>query len=82
MGLSMKYQLRIIKWADSYTIDGWNKEINLDPCIVISVGWVVKEDDIHIALAPTISNFEDEPDSKYAEVLVIPKVSIISSDLQ
>lgn len=73
--------LVVIEWVDSCGSSGWHSPDDFEdwdgPSLCISIGWVMKETETGIALAPHISNI-DRRDERVDGLFMIPKVAITS----
>jgi hypothetical protein len=54
--MSAKFPIVAVAWDDAKAIDGWGEEDDtLEPCIVLSVGFLVKKTPKYIVLAQDIA---------------------------
>lgn len=69
-------KLMIVKWQDHFSRSGWHntEPADLEPLQVETVGWLVGEDDVMIALATSVSS-SDRSDFSVS----ILKVAIIDT---
>ena len=73
-------KIEIIKWLDSYGVGpAWTvlDEIILEPAIIISVGFIAKEDENNVLVVPHVSSHKEEDGKDGCGDMVIPKVCII-----
>jgi hypothetical protein len=72
-----RYPLVEIKWDDAAASNSWERTENmsLDPQIVITVGFVVKENKKHMVIASTYD------DSHVNAAIQIPKSMVVSRKL-
>lgn len=63
-----------IQWMDSASADGWHREEDLErePLVCESVGWLVLENDKMRVLAGSISDSD-----QFAVLMYIPNVSVL-----
>lgn len=61
-------------WEDSHTIDGWQNpdEIALDGCKILTIGFVVKEDECFIAVSPSRTEAGDT-----CSTITVPKINLL-----
>lgn len=70
--------LLMIEWVDSCGSSGWHSPADYEdwePSACVSVGWLMRETDQGLAIAPHVSNV-DERDEKVDGLFMIPKVAI------
>lgn len=74
-----KREIKLIKWRDSRGVSAhWNVVSNIKNdgiCRMESVGWVIKETDDHICIAPHMG-LEQDGDHQVCGEMHIPKVCI------
>ncbi|MEO7099080.1 MAG: hypothetical protein ABI162_06940 [Luteolibacter sp.] len=68
----MKNPIEFIQWHDSYVSSGWTArdEVSLGPVLCTTVGFLVSEDDTHVAIASTIQG------NDFNAAITIPKSTI------
>lgn len=70
-------KFELIEWVDSRgATDRWARINDLadhDCCKMISVGWVIAEDDTEMQVAPHVGIEDDVEDAQVCGVMVIPK---------
>lgn len=78
----IQYPIRytLIEWLDSRgSTDRWARLDDLrdnDCCKMISVGWIIIENDTEVHVAPHIGVEDEIEDAQFSGVMVIPKISI------
>lgn len=67
-----------IEWIDSYTLESWNEEdeIDLSEDLIITIGFMAKENDDFISIA----NSWDPYRKAFNCIMIIPKICIRSRD--
>ena len=72
-------KLYLIEWRDSKSVQGWRhyEDINLEPLLCTTVGFVVAEDDKDITVGASFC----EASEAYAEIVTIPKECIVKKKL-
>lgn len=69
-----------IDWVDSRGVtDHWSRIDDLEdnePCNMVSVGWVFKEDEKQIQIAPHVGLEDDVAERQVSGVMTIPKQCI------
>jgi hypothetical protein len=71
----------VVTWRDAYSVDEWTDLKAAEPIedhVVETSGYLVKEDDRYLMLAPTISHEPSDGSWTIACVMAIPKGCIIS----
>ena len=70
----------LVEWLDSRgATDRWARIEDLkdnDCCKMISVGWVISENETELQIAPHIGLEDDVSDAQFCGVMSIPKISI------
>lgn len=79
----VNYPLVAVQWVDSCSPDGgwtYSKQIvrDYDPSVVRSVGWLVRETDAALVLAPHVANPNDADSEQVDGLMAIPKVAIVA----
>lgn len=72
----MKYPCVYVEWHDATSIDAWDDEseaIKMQPHLIRSVGWLIKEDKKSL----TIALSWDEQGEQVSQYLVIPRTWIV-----
>ncbi len=77
-------KLEAIYWVDSRGVtDRWARVDELednDTCSMVSVGWVFKEDDKQLQIAPHVGLEDDIDERQVSGVMTIPKQCITKRD--
>lgn len=85
MSKKIEKELVKIKWLDSRGVnDRWERLSDSEEekvCVCISVGYIIKESDKLVKIAPHIADEEDVEDFQYVGSMTIPKCSIVSRRL-
>lgn len=70
----MDWQVEVIEWVDPHSVDPWTelKDLELDPCKIISVGQVIKETKSVVVLS---LNFQ-ATENNVSCTMIIPKECI------
>lgn len=67
-------KIELIYWLDARSEDAWTDKINMEVCIIRTVGFVIEETEDVLCVVSSIDNFTGQ----YAGILYIPKVAITS----
>lgn len=75
-GLVLDWKVEIVHWVDPHSLDPWTDidEINLKPCDIHSVGYVLKENKESLVLSLNVN--DENKDASC--IMIIPKVCIKS----
>lgn len=66
-------KMAIVTWLDAHTVDGWDENIDSDPRVCTTAGYLIKETDKVVVIANSI---DIKLPVTYACAMTIPKCSI------
>lgn len=74
-------ELVLIEWVDSYASSGWQEVSSIEPEVLVcrSVGWVIRETDSTLVVAPHLTDEDGDAAPTQANgLMTIPVCAIVS----
>jgi hypothetical protein len=66
----VNYPLVCVEWEDHKTTEGWTRDMDLTPPAVLSIGWLLMEDEKAILIAACLPTMQEDKEIGNTQLII------------